>query len=81
MFQNIQSLNWFGQRVLFGVGFAGLCLAFIGLLSAYQFAMNMLHTVFPEHLVRMYRGLKCESSVITYHRGLYGLETKKGVEK
>ena len=60
MFNNISTLNWLEERGLFGVGFAGMCLALLGLLAAYQLAMNTLHTVFPEHLVRMYHGLHCE---------------------
>lgn len=81
MFRNIQRLTWVQERLLFGVGFGGLCLALIGLLTAYQFAMNAVHALFPEHLVRLYLGLQREGSLITYHRDLYGLETKKGVEK
>lgn len=77
MFRNIQHWTWIQERLLFGVGFGGLCLALIGLLTAYQFAMNALYALFPEHLVRMYRGLQCDADLICHHRAQYGVETKK----
>jgi len=77
LFNNISVEDWVGQRILFGVGFGGLCFAFLGLMAVHQVVINALYLDFPDHLIRMYRGLHCDASMISYHRPNDISETKR----